>query len=288
MPDHFGDQLAPVPAMMAALDATTDAAHRRARVRQRLQAPGRAGQGAGDDGRALRRPRGDRPRRRLDDQRLRAGRHAPTTRPGVRIDRFVEGLHIISEAMRARRVLVRGHALHDHRTTTVCRSRCRPCRRCSSVAAASGCSASPPARPTSSASTRACTPAWSAPRRSATMTADAVDEKVAIVRAAAGDRFDEIEMNIRVVPGQRHRRRRRRPRAARRRRSACGDRDARDVAVRADRSPDELVERLLARRERWGFSYVIVGPEDVDSFAPVVAELAGQVTVTASRCAAQG
>jgi hypothetical protein len=33
---------------------------------------------------------------------------------------------------------------------------------------------------------------------------------------------------------------------------------------------------LLARRERWGISYVIVGSDDVDSFAPVVAALAGK------------
>ena len=39
--------------------------------------------------------------------------------------------------------------------------------------------------------------------------------------------------------------------------------------------PDELVDLLVERRERWGFSYVIVGGEDVDAFAPVVARLAG-------------
>ena len=41
-------------------------------------------------------------------------------------------------------------------------------------------------------------------------------------------------------------------------------------------SPARIVEDLLARRERWGFSYIIVGPEEIDSFAPVVAELAGR------------
>jgi hypothetical protein len=34
--------------------------------------------------------------------------------------------------------------------------------------------------------------------------------------------------------------------------------------------------RSPQRRERWAFSYVIVGADDVDSFAPVVAELAGR------------
>ncbi len=39
--------------------------------------------------------------------------------------------------------------------------------------------------------------------------------------------------------------------------------------------PQQLVEDLLARRERWGFSYVIVGADDVEPFAPVVAALSG-------------
>ena len=38
----------------------------------------------------------------------------------------------------------------------------------------------------------------------------------------------------------------------------------------------KLTEDLIARRERWGFSYIIVGAEDVDSFAPVVAVLNGK------------
>jgi hypothetical protein len=36
------------------------------------------------------------------------------------------------------------------------------------------------------------------------------------------------------------------------------------------------VEILLERRERYGFSYVIVGAGEIDAFAPVVAELAGR------------
>src|SRR4029077_6086288 len=49
-------------------------------------------------------------------------------------------------------------------------------------------------------------------------------------------------------------------------------------------SPAKIVDDLLARRERWGFSYVIVGPEEIDSFAPVIAELAGRRPP--SRCSA--
>ncbi|HEY7627613.1 MAG TPA: LLM class F420-dependent oxidoreductase, partial [Ilumatobacteraceae bacterium] len=41
-------------------------------------------------------------------------------------------------------------------------------------------------------------------------------------------------------------------------------------------TPAQLVDDLLRRRERWGFSDVIVGADDVGPFAPVVAELAGR------------
>ena len=40
--------------------------------------------------------------------------------------------------------------------------------------------------------------------------------------------------------------------------------------------PSKIADELLERRERWGFSYVIVGQNDVEPFAPVVAELAGR------------
>ena len=41
-------------------------------------------------------------------------------------------------------------------------------------------------------------------------------------------------------------------------------------------STESIVEDLLRSRERWGLSYVIVGPEAIDNFAPVVAALGTQ------------
>jgi hypothetical protein len=38
---------------------------------------------------------------------------------------------------------------------------------------------------------------------------------------------------------------------------------------------DELCERLSERRERWGFSNVVVPDHALHAFAPVVARLAG-------------
>ena len=37
----------------------------------------------------------------------------------------------------------------------------------------------------------------------------------------------------------------------------------------------EIIEQLHRRRERWGLSYVVVGDENIDEFAPIVAKLAG-------------
>ena len=108
-----------------------------------------------------------------------------------------------------------------------------------------------------------------------TMTAAAVDEKVSIVREAAGARLDRIEMNIRAF-------------FVKVTDDAAGTLSgvAQMIGVEPEMvaatpfaligSPDKIVEDLLARRERWGFSYVIVGAEDVDSFAPVVAALNGK------------
>ena len=88
------------------------------------------------------------------------------------------------------------------------------------------------------------------------------------------DRFDDIEMNIRTfmvnVTDQR---------------TDAMDKIAGAIGVEPSMieaspfalvgSTQQLVEDLLARRERWGFSYVIVGAEDIESFAPVVAALSG-------------
>jgi len=38
----------------------------------------------------------------------------------------------------------------------------------------------------------------------------------------------------------------------------------------------QIVDDILARRERWGFSYYVVQEPYLDAFAPVVARLAGR------------
>ena len=54
-----------------------------------------------------------------------------------------------------------------------------------------------------------------------------------------------------------------------------GGETALDLPIVLIGTVDELCERLIERRERWGFSNVVVPGEAMEIFAPVVARLAG-------------
>jgi len=109
----------------------------------------------------------------------------------------------------------------------------------------------------------------------ATATAESTDEKLAIVREAAGERLDRIELNVRtfmvMVTDD----------VSQSLDALASFAGSEPEAVNQSPyalvgPPSKLVEDLLARRERWGFSYVIIGQSEVEAFAPVVAELAGR------------
>ena len=40
-------------------------------------------------------------------------------------------------------------------------------------------------------------------------------------------------------------------------------------------SVNSIVEQLTERRERWGFSYIVIHEAEIDAFGPVVAALNG-------------
>jgi probable F420-dependent oxidoreductase len=107
-----------------------------------------------------------------------------------------------------------------------------------------------------------------------TGTAAAVDKKVDIIRAAAGDRFDDLELNIRVfvniVTDDREG-------MAERLAPGFGvtTGDALEIPFALVGTVEQITETIRERRERWGLSYVIFGTDDIDRMAPVVAELAG-------------
>jgi alkanesulfonate monooxygenase SsuD/methylene tetrahydromethanopterin reductase-like flavin-dependent oxidoreductase (luciferase family) len=104
----------------------------------------------------------------------------------------------------------------------------------------------------------------------------AVDERLRLVREAAGDRYDRLELNAlvqRVVVTDD-------------RRQGAGELAQRWPQLRPEEilhSPyvlvgtvDQLVEDLQTRRERWGISYYVIFEPYMDDFAPVVARLAGR------------
>jgi probable F420-dependent oxidoreductase len=108
----------------------------------------------------------------------------------------------------------------------------------------------------------------------ADMVPSRVDAKVAAVRDGAGDRIGEIELNVRafIVRITDDRRE-----VAESMAGFMGitPEDVLEMPFSCIGTPAQIADDLRANRERWGFSYVIVGAVDVDSFAPVVAELAG-------------
>jgi probable F420-dependent oxidoreductase len=273
MPDHFDDQFAPVPALMAAADATerlrvgalvwdNDYRHPLVFAKElatmdvlsggRLQ----IGLGAGW----------------MVSDYEKSG--IPYDRPGVRIDRFDEALTVIDRALSGEPFSFHGqhYSISDYTGTPRPVQSPRPPiligaggRRALTIAARQADIVG--INPTLTAGVVG-------PEALATMTAEAVDAKAAIVRDAAGERLAHLELNVRAFIVR-----------VTEDRTAEMDRIASFAAV--DRTfveespfvligtPRQLVEDLLRRRDRWGFSDVIVGADEAEAFAPVVAELAG-------------
>jgi probable F420-dependent oxidoreductase len=274
MPDHFDDQLAPVPALMTAANVTTnlrigalvwDNDYKHPAVLAKELATMDV----------------------LSDGRLELGIGAgwmisdyeqmgiPYDSAKVRIDRFVEGLKVIKGAMAEGPFSFSG----DHYTITNYNGTPKPVQApCPPILIGGGGKRvlSIAAREADIVGINATMSAGVVGQHTfSTMTAEVVDEKVAIVREAAGARFNNIELNIRaflvnITDDAKQ--------------AASGIASMLGVEQQmVEESPfalvgptSKLIEDLLERRERWGFSYVIVGADDVDSFAPVVAALNGK------------
>lgn len=105
----------------------------------------------------------------------------------------------------------------------------------------------------------------------------AVDQKIAWVREGAGERFPAIELSL--IPGVAltdDRRGRATRLIAGRGWSGVGVEDVLAMPSLLIGTEEEVVADLLARRERYGFSYYIVADGDMEAFAPLVARLAGR------------
>jgi probable F420-dependent oxidoreductase len=105
-------------------------------------------------------------------------------------------------------------------------------------------------------------------------TAAATDRKLGWIREAAGDRFDDLELQVRVhmvVPTDD--------------RAGAADLygpllgisgpDALESPHALVGSPEAMIEDLLARRERWGISCIGVSLDAIDAMGPVIATLRG-------------
>lgn len=106
-------------------------------------------------------------------------------------------------------------------------------------------------------------------------TAEATERKVGWVRAAAGDRFDELELQTRVhlVAVTDDRRGTAEALAAG---FGITPAEALETPHALCGTPAQIVEQLLAQRERFGISGIGISLDAMEDLAPVVAELAGR------------
>ncbi|MBK9181145.1 MAG: LLM class F420-dependent oxidoreductase [Acidimicrobiales bacterium] len=273
VPDHFGDQLAPGPALMAAADATTDL---------------RVGALVWDNDYrhpvvlAMEAATID----LLSGGRLELGLGAGWMRtdyeqsgiaydpPAVRVDRFEESIAVLKGLFAEGPFSHRG----PHYTITGLDLRPRPVQRPHPPLLIGGGGRRVLSIAARHADIVGVNPRLHAgeigPDALADATADAVDRKVGWVREAAGDRFDDLELNVLAFvaivtddPG---------PMAE----LVAGGMGLDPADVQGTPhvllgSVEQIAETLHARRERWGFSYVVVQGDAMDGFAPVVARLAG-------------
>jgi probable F420-dependent oxidoreductase len=273
MPDHFGEQLAPVPALMAAADATTslrvgtlvfdnDYKHPLVLAKEcatlDVLSSGRLELGIGAGW------------MRTDYEQS----GIPYDPPGTRVDRFVEGLTVLKGCLGGDAFSFKGehYAITDYNGLPKPVQRPHPPiliggggRRVLSIAAreADIVGIAPNAR-------RGQVDAETA----RTATAAATEEKIAWVREAAGDRFDNIELNILIFVTM-----------VTDDRASVFEQIAGGFGVSSEEAPDvphalvgtvdEIVEDLESRRERYGISYITVQGGSFDALAPVVAKLAG-------------
>ncbi len=112
------------------------------------------------------------------------------------------------------------------------------------------------------------------PEVAATVTAERFDQRVGWIREAAGDRFDQLELQVLTVVA-----------------AITDDRQAMaevmapafgleptaalEVPMVVVGTVQQVCDTLLARRERYGFSSYVFHSEEIEPFAPVVARLAG-------------
>ena len=272
MPDHFGDQLAPTPALMAAADATTtlrvgslvyDNDYRHPLVLAKEAATidvlsgGRLELGLGAGW-------------MLTDYQESGIQHDDA---GVRVDRFEEGLAVVKGLLGSDPVTFQG----THYNVTNHNGTPKPVQQPVPILVGGGGK-----RVLGIAGRLADIVSVNFNLKGGEVnadlgpngTAEMTDRKLGWLRDAAGDRFDDIELSITifitVVTDDRE------GTAAM---VASGfnmtPEQALEVPHACVGSVEQIIESLQERRERFGFSYVVFSGQVIDEMAPVVAKLAG-------------
>ena len=273
MPDHFGDELAPMPAIaMAAAHTTTlrvgslvfdnDYKHPAILAKEAatidLLCDGRFEFGIGAGW------------MRTDYDQL----GLPYDPPAVRVDRFEEALHVVKQCFTGEQFSYHG----EHYRITDYASWPKPVQQPGPPLLIGGGGK----RVLSIAAREADIVGINPNLRAGEIGLDAAkdslreqtDRKVQWIRESAGERIDDIEIQMRFFVT-----------------SVTADRmklaealapsfgvspeEALESGAALVGSETEIVEQLHRRREEWGLSYIVVGDENVDEFAPVVAALAG-------------
>lgn len=197
----------------------------------------------------------------------------PYDRPGLRIDRLAEALHVIRGAWGEKPFSFEG----EHYTITDYDGKPKPVQSPPPIMLGGG-----GRRMLMLAGREADIVGINPNLRAGEVGPDAVRDSVAEmtrtkldwVRQGAGGRFDDIELQVRyffaavtddrmrlanaVAPGM-----------------GLTAEEALNAHVALVGTVDEIVDQLVERRESWGVTYVVVGADTYEAFAPVVARLAG-------------
>ena len=273
MPDHFGDQLSPIPALSVAAAVTetlrvgalvfaNDFRHPAQLAKETatldLLSDGRleVGLGAGW---------------MTDDY---ASTGIPHDRPGVRIDRMIEGIEVLRGLWGEAAFSFAG----DHYTITEMNGLPKPVQAGGPPVVVGGGGKRVLSTAARLADIVGVNPnvgeGTVGPEAIASMSADATEEKLGWVRAAAGDRFDDIEISIlkfvTIVTGDRD--------AVAEKVGGGMGMDAATILASPHTlvgTAEQIADELIEQRERWQGSYVTVQSDAIDAFAPVVAALAG-------------